>query len=186
MMDHLWHRVPLGAAAPDLVHVVVEIPTGERARAIVSRSQLPERNAPRPSPSILVPGDYGFIPQTFYPDRDPLDALVLTTIPTIPGSVVEARPIGFLRIQRQSHWDDTVIAVRTCDPHVASYYDSNDLAPHVRAAIEQWARFYRMRQGTAHDRFVWKQAAVAREWIVFAAAYYAGLYGGTHACEAHP
>jgi inorganic pyrophosphatase len=56
------------------------------------------------------PGFYGFIPKTHHIDGEPLDVLLLTNEPIKQGIVVQARPIGLIRLRGKIP-DDILIAV---------------------------------------------------------------------------
>ena len=40
---------------------------------------------------MFYPANYGYVPQTLSEDGDPLDVLVVTPYPVIPGSVIRGR-----------------------------------------------------------------------------------------------
>src|ERR1035437_8918449 len=66
--------------------------------------------------AVHYPSNYGFIPQTYCRYHDPLDILVLSQEPVIPGCVMKARPIGLLRMIDQD-WDDIkIIAIHVPVP----------------------------------------------------------------------
>ena len=50
------------------------------------------------STSMHYPCNYGYIPNTVSGDGDPVDVLVLTPFPLMPGVVVRCRPIGVLKM----------------------------------------------------------------------------------------
>ena len=60
---------------------------------------------------MRYPGNYGFIPHTLSDDGDPLDVLVANTRPIIAGAVVNARPIGVLKMDDNGGGDEKIIAV---------------------------------------------------------------------------
>ena len=60
--------------------------------------------------SNSFPAYYGFIPKTHHIDAEPLDVLVLTNEPLRQGIVVQARPIGLIRLRGKIP-DDILIAV---------------------------------------------------------------------------
>ncbi|MFM8314539.1 MAG: inorganic diphosphatase, partial [Deltaproteobacteria bacterium] len=83
--------------------------------------------------------NYGFIPRTLCEDRDPLDILVLGQEPTIPLSLMRARPIGVMKMEDQGEADDKIIAVHADDPEFAHYRSIHELPPHW---IKQVKRFF--------------------------------------------
>jgi inorganic pyrophosphatase len=56
------------------------------------------------------PAFYGFIPKTHHIDAEPLDVLLLTNEPIRQGIVVQARPIGLIRLRGKIP-DDILVAV---------------------------------------------------------------------------
>ena len=103
---NLWHELDPGPSWPEVIHVVVEIPKGSR-----NKYEFHKRTGAFKLDRVLYsavhyPGDYGFTPQTFYDDEDPLDVLVMTNLPTFTGCIVEARPIGMFRMLDRGEPDD--------------------------------------------------------------------------------
>src|SRR5690554_2142305 len=74
--------------------VFIEIPAGSRNKYEFDFDLKMMRFDRLLFSSMKYPADYGFIPETLALDNDPLDVLVLTTEPTIPGLVMEVKPIG--------------------------------------------------------------------------------------------
>lgn len=65
------------------------------------------------STSMHYPSNYGYVPKTIAGDGDPVDVLVITPVPLIPGVVVTCRPIGVLKMQDEAGDDAKVLAVPT-------------------------------------------------------------------------
>lgn len=61
--------------------------------------------------SMSYPCNYGFVPHTLGGDGDPIDVLVLSSYPVIPGSVIKCRPIGVLLMTDESGEDEKILAV---------------------------------------------------------------------------
>lgn len=61
--------------------------------------------------SMSYPCNYGFVPHTLGGDGDPIDVLVLSMYPVIPGSVIKCRPIGVLLMTDESGEDEKILAV---------------------------------------------------------------------------
>ena len=93
--------------------------------------------------AVHYPSNYGFIPQTYCEDHDPLDILVLSQEPVTPGCVMKARPIGMLRMIDQGLEDIKIIAAHTNDPFYENYMDISQLPPHVLREIHHFLRFTR-------------------------------------------
>ena len=65
------------------------------------------------STSMHYPTNYGYVPKTISGDGDPVDVLVITPVPLIPGVVVTCRPIGILKMEDEAGMDGKVLAVPT-------------------------------------------------------------------------
>ncbi len=61
--------------------------------------------------AMHYPTNYGYIPKTISGDGDPVDVLVITPVPLIPGVVVKCRAIGMLRMQDEAGLDNKLLAV---------------------------------------------------------------------------
>lgn len=137
-----------------LVHVVVEIPTGTNDKWEVDgkTGELHwevKDGKPRVIQYLAYPGNYGMIPGTALPtwiggDGDPLDVLVLSSR-VERGSVVEARPIGVLRLLDDGERDDKILAVGTSGPlsDVTDLETLDFLYPGVRDIVEIWFTHYK-------------------------------------------
>ena len=65
------------------------------------------------STSMHYPTNYGYVPKTISGDGDPVDVLVITPVPLIPGVVVTCRPLGILMMEDEAGQDGKVLAVPT-------------------------------------------------------------------------
>jgi hypothetical protein len=61
------------------------------------------------------PANYGYVPHTISEDDDPVDVLVPTPFPLLPGVVVRGRALGLLRMEDEAGGDAKVLAVPTDD-----------------------------------------------------------------------
>ncbi|HVU08316.1 MAG TPA: inorganic diphosphatase [Verrucomicrobiae bacterium] len=93
--------------------------------------------------AVHYPSNYGFIPQTYCNDHDPLDILVLSQEPVIPGCVMKARPIGMLRMMDQDLEDIKIIAAHANDPVYENYTDISQLPPHSLREIHHFFEIYK-------------------------------------------
>ncbi len=117
--------LPLGEAAPERVNAVIEIAKGTRTKYEYDVSLGVFRLDRVLYASMFYPTAYGFLPSTAAPDGDPLDVLVLISEPLAIGVMVEAWPVGLLKMRDEKGEDDKVLAVATRD---RSYAEVRELA----------------------------------------------------------
>jgi len=107
--------------------------------------------------SNFCPTLYGFVPRTYCGeqvaahtiagapfvdrgDNDPLDICVLTDRPVFRGEILlEARPVGGLRMVERSEADDKIIAVLIGDP---TYGDIDDVSEIPRPVIDRLRHYF--------------------------------------------
>ena len=61
--------------------------------------------------AMHYPCNYGYIPDTLSDDGDPVDVLVVSPFPLMPGVVVRCRPIGLLKMTDEAGGDHKLLAV---------------------------------------------------------------------------
>lgn len=61
--------------------------------------------------SMRYPCNYGFIPHTLSDDGDPIDVLIASVHPVVPGSVLRVRPVGALIMKDEAGMDEKLLAV---------------------------------------------------------------------------
>jgi len=106
------NNVPAGRDVPNDFNVIIEIPMNadpikyevdkETGALYVDRFM---------GTSMHYPCNYGYVQDTVADDGDPVDVLVITPFPLIPGVVVRCRPIGVLKMTDESGGDAKVLAV---------------------------------------------------------------------------
>ena len=105
-------KIPVGDNPPDSLNVIIEVPVGGEPVKYEfdkeSGALFVDRILHTP---MRYPANYGFIPHTLSDDGDPLDALVISRSPFIPGCVVRARPIGVLNLEDEHGGDEKLICV---------------------------------------------------------------------------
>lgn len=84
--------------------------------------------------SIFYPCNYGFIPHTLSGDGDPVDVLILSNYPVVPGAVIKCRPVGVLMMvmEDESGVDEKIIAIPVSNINVSfdniqNIYDISDI-----------------------------------------------------------
>jgi inorganic pyrophosphatase len=172
-MFHPWHEQEPGPQPPDRMTVVVEIPRGSRNKYELDKATGMFRLDRLLFSSVHYPGDYGFFPRTYAEDDDPLDALVMTTVPTFPGCAIEVRAVGIFRMRDRGEMDEKVLCVPARDPLYDEYRELSDVAPHYLKEVEHFFTIYKDLEHVRVQPLGWEGAAEAREVIVEAIARYA-------------
>src|SRR5436189_2834768 len=134
-----WHQVKIGEQQPDIVQAIIEISKGSRAKYELDKETGMLRLDRVLYSSVYYPANYGFVPQTYCDDRDPLDILVLSQIDMQPLCLVEAKIIGVMRMLDQGEADDKLIAVCAQDMSVNHINDISELPPPF---IDELRRFF--------------------------------------------
>ncbi len=143
MILHPWHEVSPGENAPQIVNAIVEIPEGSRIKYEIDKPSGLIKMDRMLFSSMQYPCNYGFIPQTYGGDGDPLDILVITHSPLVPLCLVEAIPIGVMRMRDKDEVDDKIIAVAAKDITVCHYKGIADLPEHFIAELRNFFEVYK-------------------------------------------
>ena len=149
-MLHPWHDIPTYAdASAAAFNVVVEIAKGSKVKYELDKPSGILRVDRILYSSIVYPANYGFVPQTYCDDGDPLDALVLNSEPMEPLSLLRARAIGVMRMEDGGKIDDKLIAVHVDDPEYADYVHMNQLPKHIARQIRHFFEEYKVLENKA-------------------------------------
>lgn len=160
-----WHKVKIGDQAPDIVNGIIEIPKNTRAKYEVDKeSGLLKLDRVLYS-SMYYPANYGFIPQTYCGDKDPLDILVLSQITMEPLCMVSAKVIGAMRMQDSGDMDDKIIAVTANDMSVSHINDISELPEHFLAELRNFFEDYKKLENKTVEVENFQNAEIAREII---------------------
>mgnify|MGYP000527461219 CR=1 FL=1 len=139
-------NIPAGTSLPDDINVIIEIPANadpikyevdkDTGAIFVDRFM---------SSPMFYPCNYGYINNTLSLDGDPVDVLVPSPFPLMPGSVIRCRPVGILKMTDESGEDAKIIAM----PHheISKEYESikdlDDLPPLLKAQISHFFEHYK-------------------------------------------
>jgi inorganic pyrophosphatase len=165
--SHPWHGIPIGRHAPAEVTSFIEmVPTDSVKYEIDKESGYLRVDRPQKY-SSSCPALYGFIPQTYCAeqiaarcmertqlksisgDGDPLDICVLTEKDFSHGDVlVQAIPIGGLRMLDHNQADDKIIAVLKGDAVYSQWKDISDCPPDVIDRLRHYFLTYKQMPGT--------------------------------------
>ena len=162
--------VPTGDNPPHSLNVIIEVPVGGEPVKYEfdkkSGALFVDRILHTP---MRYPANYGFIPHTLSPDGDPLDALVISRSPFIPGCVVRVRPIAVLKLEDESGGDEKLLTVPV--DSTFPYYEKVDEKEHLPAIImQQIEHFFTHYKDLEPKKWVrvgtWGDACEARRVIV--------------------
>lgn len=164
--SHPWHGVSIGAQAPEVVTSFIEvIPTDTVKYEVDKVSGYLKVDRPQKF-SNIVPALYGFIPQTYCKeqvanmcmdrtgrqgvvgDDDPLDICVLTEREITHGNIlVQAVPIGGLRMIDGGEADDKIIAVLRNDEVYGAWHEIEDLPDAIINRLRHYFLTYKQLPG---------------------------------------
>lgn len=149
MAFHPWHDLALPSVLTDAVPAVIEIPTGSKVKY-----ELDKRSGLLLVDRILFsavhyPANYGFVPQTYCGDGDPLDILVLCQEAIVPLAIMQSRLIGVMQMRDDKGEDDKIIAVHVDDPEYAGYRDISELPPHRLRELHRFFIDYKVLENKA-------------------------------------
>src|SRR5437868_12740174 len=123
-----WHSVKYGENAPAVVTGIIEIPKGSKAKYELDKESGLLKLDRILFSSVHYPANYGFIPQTYCDDGDPLDILVFCSVEVEPLAIIDAKVIGVMQMLDQGEKDDKIIAVAENDMSV-NYIDDVSQLP---------------------------------------------------------
>lgn len=139
-------NIPSGKELPEDLYAVIEIP--QNADPIKyeidkeSGAVFVDRFMATP---MFYPCNYGFVNHSLSLDGDPIDVLVPTPYPLVPGSVIRCRPVAMLKMSDESGQDTKIIAM----PHskLTKIYDNikdvEDLPELLKGQIKHFFEHYK-------------------------------------------
>ncbi|MBD1390103.1 inorganic diphosphatase [Neiella sp. HB171785] len=168
--------VPAGKELPDDIYVIIEIPANaDPIKYEVDKDTgaiFVDRLMTAP---MFYPANYGYVNKTLSLDGDPVDVLVPTPHPLLPGSVIRCRPVGVLNMTDESGEDAKIIAV----PHTKmskDYDDIKDIDDVSDLLKNQIQHFFENYKALEPGKWVkvenWADAAAARQEILESAKRY--------------
>lgn len=160
-----WHKVSPGAEAPQFVNAIIEIPKNTRAKYELDKATGLLRLDRVIYSSMHYPANYGFIPQTYCDDKDPLDIVVLSQIDVVPLCLVSAKVIGVMRMLDGGELDDKIIAVARDDASVSHLDDISELPEHFFLELRNFFEDYKKLENKTVEVENFQDRKVAMEII---------------------
>ena len=155
-------NLPAGDDYPEKFNVVIEIPKGSRNKYEYDE-ELDIIKLDRVYTSAMsLPYDYGFIPETRSEDGDHLDVVLILDTQIYPGILVEARPIGLLKMVDSGEADEKIIAVPTKDIRLKHIQSLDDLSAHFKQEVQHYFENYKTLENKVVEITGWgdKDAAI--------------------------
>ncbi len=164
--SHPWHGIFSGELFPRVVNAFIEIIPSDTVKYELDKISGYCRIDRLQKFSNILPALYGFIPQTFCGrevalraeqkgtrehltgDQDPLDICVLTERQISRGDIlVEAIPIGGLRLIDNQEVDDKIIAVLRQDDFYGTFSDLEKLPQSLLDRLKHYFLTYKQLPG---------------------------------------
>ena len=170
---NLWKDIPAGDKPPELLNMVIEVMSTSRDKyeyhteweVLVLDRIIPS--------SVVFPVEYGFVPQTWFDDGDPLDIMALSFEPLEVGCVAKVRVIGALIIEDEEGLDAKILSVLENDARFEGYNDINDVHQHQLKMIQEFFETYkRLEPHKWAKTREWKNAEDAKKIVTYAMELY--------------
>jgi inorganic pyrophosphatase len=173
---NFWRDIPAGDNPPELLNMVIEVASGSRDKyeyALHWEAFVLDRIIPS---SVVFPVEYGFVPQTWYDDHDPLDIMVLSYSHLTMGCIVKVRVIGALIIEDEEGLDAKLLSVLENDARFEGYHDITDVHKHRLVEIQEFFETYKRLEPHKWVKIrAWKNASEAQEIVKYAMKRYQEL-----------
>lgn len=140
---NIWHDISADRITPENFSVLIEIPKGSNCKY-----ELDKETGLLKLDRILYtathyPQNYGFIPHTYADDGDPLDVLLICSVPVQPMTLVQAYPIGNIRMIDGGKLDDKIIAIPFSEPNYNNIKNIDELPAHIFDEIMHFFKVYK-------------------------------------------
>ncbi len=167
--SHPWHGVPIGPEAPRVVTTYIEIVPGDTVKYELDKL-TGHLKVDRPQRySNVCPTLYGLIPRTYCGDTvaqrcmektgrigisgdgDPVDICILSEKTITHGDILmEARPIGGLRMIDDQEADEKIIAVMKGDALYEYFQDIHECPTALVERLKHYFLTYKDAPGSEH------------------------------------
>jgi len=153
---------------PEEVYVVIEISKGSKLKYEYDEELETFVLDRILYTSMHYPFDYGFIPSTLCEDGDPLDALVISSLPLQVGTIVKAKPVALLEMEDEKGKDEKLVCVLTekIDPTFSFIKDLKDIPEAIKNQIKHFFEHYKeLEPGKWVKVLDWKDSKYAKEYL---------------------
>src|SRR3954453_18265026 len=160
-MLHPWHDVTPGEGLPRQFDALVEIPMGSSIKYELDKKTGLLRVDRVLYSAVHYPANYGFIPQTYAEDDDPLDVLVLMQEPVAPLTLVRSRAIGLMTMVDSGKKDHKILAVAMDDPEFNGFREARELPEHRLTMVQRFFLDYKTLEHKTVEVEDFQEAAAA-------------------------
>ena len=172
----LWRDIPAGEKPPELLNMIIEVVSGSRDKY----EYIPEWETfvldRIISSSVVFPVEYGFVPQTWFEDGDPLDIMAISYEPLEVGAIARVRVIGALIIEDEEGPDPKILSVLMNDARFEGYKDISDIHKQKLVEIQEFFETYKRLEPHKWTKVrEWKNAKEAMEIVKSAIKSYENL-----------
>lgn len=140
---HPWHSIDPGNEIPRFVKAVIEIPKWSKGKYELDKDSGILKLDRVLFSAVHYPANYGFIPQTYCDDHDPLDILVICSIDVYPMCIVDAKVIGAMEMVDDKERDVKIISVARNDMSVNYLNELSELPPHTLVELRRFFEDYK-------------------------------------------
>src|SRR3954449_5076416 len=147
MSVHPWHDVRLPSNFSKWFPAFIEIPKGSNVKYELDKETGLLRVDRVLYSAVYYPANYGFIPQTYAEDDDPLDVLVLCQEAVALLTLVASRVIGLMTMIDSGKHDHKILAVAVNDPEFNSFHEAAELPPHRLMMLRRFFQDYKLLEG---------------------------------------
>jgi inorganic pyrophosphatase len=166
MFMNIWKQIPAGDNPPEILNMVIEVVSGSRDKYEYKsewESFVLDRIIPS---SVVFPVEYGFVPQTWSEDEDPLDIMTLTFEPLTVGAIARVRVIGVLIIEDEEGPDAKILSALVNDARFEGYHDITDVHKHQLIEIQEFFETYKRLEPHKWAKVEgWKNAEEAKKIV---------------------
>ncbi len=154
---------------PDEINVLIEIPMVDNPVKYELDKESGALFVDRfMQTAMFYPCNYGFIPGTLSDDGDPVDVLVISNHPVVPGAIIKSRPIGVLMMEDESGMDEKIIAVPISKVDISfdPIKELEDINPLLKQRIAHFFEHYKdLEKGKWVKITGWEDAKKAKSLI---------------------
>lgn len=163
----LFHRVQQ-SKAPQVLYLITEISQGDYNKYEYNHElDVLELDRVLYGP-LFYPVNYCDVPGTWNKyDNDPLDAVLFSSQPIVPGALVKGRVVGLMEMIDNGEIDHKIICVNDKDPRFEHVKTASDLTPYQRKDLATFFELYKIPQTGKDTTKVGKflEAKEAEEFI---------------------